>query len=135
MHRKLCGESRDGLRHYLTTLSPMTLPQNLLRCEGNRQGIPRTQLYSLFSCQCCYAFSYCSDEDFSGKYCGVNDGSMMENLSEQCIITEYAYVCRNYLSFLQDIHPSLLNVHEPYNSTCENSSESVSKLGFENENV
>ena len=46
---------------------------------------------------CCYAFSYCGDEDFSGKYCGANDGSMMENLSEQCIITEYVYVCRNYL--------------------------------------
>ena len=37
---KLCGESRDGLRDYLTTLSPMTLPQNLPWYEDNRQGIP-----------------------------------------------------------------------------------------------
>ena len=60
---------------------------------------------------------------------------MMENQSEQCIIlSSYVHVCMQKLfvvfANICTNHPSLLNVHDPYNSTCENSSKSVGKINL-----
>ena len=76
----------------------------LLHYHRISHGMKTTRANLYLSCTDCSvvnAFSYCGDEDLTGKYCAIIDGSVMENLSEQCIITEYVCSYRGVQTELQ----------------------------------